>query len=187
MMKTLASDSHLCRMRMILSFAAMCIKHGKRLPPLKPAGSYTKACMLTLEVPRKRHRTACLRQNDLTMNSYETRAESRMLRMMGADVVGMSTVPEIVTARHCGLRVLAMSLVTNNAVLAPVPRGDEEILQDKAGGELNEILEEGKAGHEEVLEAGRAAAVDMQVCVLHITPRGIRADQNRRNWWCRLC
>lgn len=86
--------------------------------------------------------------------------------MMGADVVGMSTVPEIVTARHCGLRVLAMSLVTNNAVLAPVPRGDEEILQDKAGGELNEILEEGKAGHEEVLEAGRAAAVDMQKLVV---------------------
>ncbi|KAJ5231321.1 uncharacterized protein N7469_005909 [Penicillium citrinum] len=98
--------------------------------------------------------------------TYETRAESRMLRMMGADVVGMSTVPEIVTARHCGLRVLAMSLVTNNAVLAPVPRGDEEILQDKAGGELNEILEEGKAGHEEVLEAGRAAAVDMQKLVV---------------------
>lgn len=83
--------------------------------------------------------------------------------MMGADVVGMSTVPEIVAARHCGLRVLAMSLVTNNAVLAPVPRGDEELLQNKAAGELSTLLEEGKAGHEEVLEAGRTAAVDMQV------------------------
>ncbi|KAJ5966047.1 hypothetical protein N7481_012761, partial [Penicillium waksmanii] len=49
---------------------------------------------------------------------------------------------------------------------APVPRGDEQLLQDKAAGELNALLEEGKAGHEEVLEAGRAAAMDMQKLVV---------------------
>lgn len=86
-----------------------------------------------------------------------------MLQMMGADVVGMSTVPEIVVARHCGLRVLAFTLVTNSAVLAPVPRGNEQLLQGKDASELSAMLEKGKATHEEVLEAGRTAALDMQV------------------------
>lgn len=68
--------------------------------------------------------------------SYETPAEIRMLRTMGADLAGMSTVLEVIAARHLGMRCLVISLVTNpGAGVAAAP-----------------------LDHEEVLAAGRAAA-----------------------------
>ena len=47
--------------------------------------------------------------------NYETGAELKFLRMIGTDAVGMSTVPEVVVARHVGMRVLGLSLITNAA------------------------------------------------------------------------
>ena len=75
--------------------------------------------------------------------SYETRAEMRMLRLLGADAVGMSTVPEVIVARHAGVRVVGFSVITNKEP----PDEDPGV------------------SHEEVLEVGRLGA-DRLVAVL---------------------
>lgn len=62
--------------------------------------------------------------------SYETPAEIRFLRIIGADLVGMSTVPEVIVANHMGVKVLAISCVTNMAAgILPQKIDHEEVLK----------------------------------------------------------
>jgi purine-nucleoside phosphorylase len=66
----------------------------------------------------------------LTGPSYETPAEIRYLRAIGADLVGMSTVPEVIAAAHLGIRVLGISCVTNMAAgILDQPITTEEVME----------------------------------------------------------
>lgn len=75
---------------------------------------------------------------------YETPAEVRMLQRLGADLVGMSTVPEAIVARHMGARVLGISCVTNLAAgISKEPLSHDEVTEtaDRVRGEFIELLD----------------------------------------------
>src|SRR3712207_9039144 len=71
--------------------------------------------------------------------SYETPAEIRMLRTLGADAVGMSTVPEAIVARQMGMRVLGISCITNMAAgVVDQPINHEEVME--TGAQVRDIF-----------------------------------------------
>jgi len=81
--------------------------------------------------------------------SFETPAEIRAFRVLGADAVGMSTVQETIIARHCGLRVAAVSVITN----------------------LAEGMSDEPLSHEQTLRAAEAGAADLTRLLLDFIPR----------------
>ena len=77
--------------------------------------------------------------------TYETPAEVRFYRTVGADLLGMSTIPEVIVARHCGLRVFGMSVVTNCANTDNQPKnlndGDDVVKQaDAAAARMTDLF-----------------------------------------------
>lgn len=64
--------------------------------------------------------------------AFETVAEIRCLKTMGVDAIGMSTVHEVVTARHCGLTVVGLSLITNRCALSYEEEEEEEVVTHEA-------------------------------------------------------
>ena len=76
--------------------------------------------------------------------SYETPAEVRMIKALGASAVGMSTVPEAVAARHAGLKVLGFSMISNLAAgISKTPLSHKELIETaaEAGKRLGKIIE----------------------------------------------
>ncbi len=116
---------------------------GTRFPDMSAVYSARLRDLATTEaaslgIPLKQGVYACL-----PGPSYETPAEIRMLRALGADVVGMSTVPEAIVARHAGMEVLAFALVSNAAAgISEMPITHAEVLKagEEAGPRLSNLI-----------------------------------------------
>ncbi|XP_028813722.1 purine nucleoside phosphorylase 6 [Denticeps clupeoides] len=128
-------------------------RFGVRFPCMSDA--YDKnLTQLAREVAREQGCSSFIQEGVYCMVAgpcYETIAECKALLTLGADAVGMSTVPEVVVARHCGLSVLGLSLITNKAVM--------------------DYDSHEKANHEEVLETTRLRANDLQRLVSQLVTR----------------
>jgi len=93
--------------------------------------------------------------------TYETAAEGRFLRKAGADLVGMSTVPEVLAAREEGLNVMVLSLATNFVVIPETYRSIREEVRAELAGKSVGLQAEQIVSHDEVLTVGKQKAAVM--------------------------
>jgi purine-nucleoside phosphorylase len=124
-------------------------RFGPRFPDMTEA--YSKVYRtIAIEAARKSGKTVYEGvYAGLLGPSYETPAEIRYLRTIGADLVGMSTIAEVIAARHMGLRVLAISCVTNMAAgILDQPLNHEEVLEtaERVRGDFIALLRAAIAG-----------------------------------------
>lgn len=131
-----------------------CADHSSHMPVGRCDQVYDAAMSsIAMQTAVVENFTACLGTYLATFGpTYETRAEYRMQRKFGADVAGMSTVPEVLAAIQVGMSVLGLSLVTN------VANPDISV----------------KADHSEVLQAGRAGAAKMELIVRRVLADALR-------------
>lgn len=103
---------------------------GPRFPDLsnaydKELGEIVKKASKDMDIKLQEGVYACM-----SGPSYETPAEIRMLRILGADAVGMSTVPEVIVASHSGIKVIGISCTTNMAAgILEQPLSHEEVVE----------------------------------------------------------
>lgn len=129
---------------------------GVRFPPMGDAYSHELRHKLW-QVSKEIHLQRALREGVyvyVSGPSFETPAECRMLRAMGGDAVGMSTVPEVIAAVHSGIHVLGVSVLTNIASTVP-PAPMEHVHSSQLDFH----------GHEDVLEEGRRASEDLELLI----------------------
>ncbi|KAJ8713462.1 hypothetical protein PYW07_013832 [Mythimna separata] len=135
-------------------------RFGPRFPPMSKAYNYEYR-KVAREIAKELNIDNIVREGVYTClggPNFETVAELNMLKMVGVDAVGMSTVHEVITARHCDLNVFALSLITNECVTS-YDNNDE-------------------ANHEEVLDVGRMRQDILRKFVSKLVERFAQIETN---------
>jgi len=162
-------------------------RFGTRFPCLN--GAYERRLrVLAWRVGRRLGLQSCLHEGVYLVQCgpcYETPAELRMIRNMGADVVGMSTAPEVIVARQCGMLCFGLSLVANMCILDDDDASAADSIDDDRPDGPGPLLPLGGdsdcgavngANHDEVLDAGLQRAADIKAFLVELVAEIARSQ-----------